>query len=140
MGAGEIGAFMGPLVGIAFFGMIGAIAVAPRYFRHKEREQLQETLRAAYERGQPVAPELIEAMQTGPKPIKPIYGPERDLRRGIFWMAWAAAFLAAGGLEYYYDPSNDSTGTLMGVAAFPGFIGIAYLAIWVLTRSKKTEA
>ena len=137
------GSLEGILVPMTIFGSIAGIAISARYFRYKERTQLQDTLRSAYERGQPVAPELVEAMQAGPKDIRrlrPFFGPERDLRRGIFWLAWAVAFLVAGGLQYYYDPSNDSTGTLMAVACFPGFVGLAYLLVYVLTRPKKTEA
>jgi hypothetical protein len=75
-------------------------------------------------------------MTSDPRPLKPIYGPERDLRRGLFWMAWAFALLAAGGAFYYYDSSNDTTGAFMGFACFPGFVGLAYLIIYFLTRDK----
>jgi len=126
----------GALVPIALFLMIGAIVVGNRYFRHKERTQLQETLRAAYERGQTVQPELLALMTSDPRPLKPTYGPERDLRRGLFWVAWALALLAAGGAFYYYDASNDTTGAFMAFACFPGFVGLAYLIIYFITRGK----
>ena len=48
----------------------------------------------------------------------------------------ALALLAAGGAFYYYDPSNDTTGAFMGFACFPGFVGLAYLIIYFLTRDK----
>ena len=132
----EVAEVTGELVPIVLFLMIGAIVVGNRYFRHKERTQMQETLRAAYERGQTVQPELLAMMTSDPRPLKPIYGPERDLRRGLFWMAWAFALLAAGGAFYYYDSSNDTTGAFMGFACFPGFVGLAYLIIYFLTRDK----
>ena len=132
----EVAEVTGELVPIFLFLMIGAIVVGNRYFRHKERTQMQETLRAAYERGQTVQPELLAMMTSDPRPLKPIYGPERDLRRGLFWMAWAFALLAAGGAFYYYDSSNDTTGAFMGFACFPGFVGLAYLIIYFLTRDK----
>ena len=127
---------VGELVPMVLFGTIGAVFIANRYFRHKERSQLQETLRTAYEKGQPVQPELLAMMQSPPREQRRTYGPERDLRRGLFWMAWALALLAAGGAMYYYDSSNDSTGGFMAFAAFPGFIGAAYLVIYFLTRGK----
>jgi len=136
MSGHDIAEALGVLVPIVLFGMIGAIVVSSRYFRHKERTQLQDTLRAAYERGQPVQPELVAMMNTDPRSLKPGYGPERDLRRGLFWMAWALALLAAGGALYYYDPSNDTTGGFMAFACFPGFVGLAYLIIYFLTRGK----
>lgn len=127
---------IGELVPIIMIGTIGAVVVASRYFRHKERQQLQDTLRTAYEKGQPVQPEVLAMLQTTPREMRRGYGPDRDLRRGLFWMAWALALLAAGGAMYYYDSSNDSTGGFMAVAAFPGFIGAAYLVIYFLTRGK----
>lgn len=127
---------IGELVPMVLFGTIGAVFIANRYFRHKERTQLQDTLRTAYEKGQTVQPELIAMMQAPPREPRPNHGPERDLRRGLFWMAWALALLAAGGAMYYYDASNDSTGGFMAFAAFPGFIGAAYLVIYFLTRGK----
>lgn len=136
MSGHDVAEALGVLVPIVLFGMIGAIVVSSRYFRHKERTQLQDTLRAAYERGQPVQPELVAMMNADPRSLKPSYGPERDLRRGLFWMAWALALLAAGGALYYYDPSNDTTGAFMAFACFPGFVGIAYLIIYFLTRGK----
>jgi len=136
MAGHEIAEVTGELVPVALFLMIGAIVVGNRYFRHKERTQMQDTLRAAYERGQTVQPELLAMMTTDPRPLKPTYGPERDLRRGLFWIAWALALLAAGGAFYYYDPSNDTTGAFMGFACFPGFVGLAYLIIYFLTRDK----
>jgi len=136
MSEAPIVAVIGELVPIFLFGTIGAVFIANRYFRHKERQQLQDTLRTAYEKGQPVQPELIAMMNAPPRDTRPTYGPERDLRRGLFWMAWALALLAAGGAFYYYDPSNDATGGFMAVAAFPGFIGAAYLVIYFLSRGK----
>lgn len=129
-------AVIGELVPFALFGLIAAVVLSNRYFRHKERTQLQETLRVAYEKGQPVQPELIEMMQQPPREMKRTYGPERDLRRGVFWMAWACAFLVGAGAAYYYDPSNDTTGGLMAIAAIPGFVGAAYLILYFLTRGK----
>ena len=51
--------------GLAFFGFLGAIIIVPQVLRYRERGRLHETLRAAFERGQPVPPELIAALQWG---------------------------------------------------------------------------
>lgn len=50
---------------IVFFGVVGAIVITPMILRYKERGRLHETLRMAFERGQPVPPELIAALQWG---------------------------------------------------------------------------
>ena len=51
------------LGGVVFFGFLGAIIIVPQILRYQERGRLHETLRMAFERGQPVPPELIAALQ-----------------------------------------------------------------------------
>jgi hypothetical protein len=50
---------------IVFFAFLAAIIIVPQVLRHQERGRLHETLRLAFERGQPVPPELIMALQKG---------------------------------------------------------------------------
>ena len=58
---------LGELVPILGIFMIIAIVIGPlwirSYFAARERAQMHETLRVAYEKGQPVPPELIEKLQ-----------------------------------------------------------------------------
>ncbi len=49
---------------LIFFGFVGAIILVPQILRHQERARLHETLRLAFERGQPVPAELIAALQS----------------------------------------------------------------------------
>ena len=51
--------------GFVFFTFLAAIIVVPQILRYQERGRLHETLRMAFERGQPVPPELIAALQWG---------------------------------------------------------------------------
>ncbi len=51
--------------GVVFFGFLAAVIIVPQVLRYRERGRLHETLRAAFERGQPVPPELIAALQWG---------------------------------------------------------------------------
>jgi Na+/H+ antiporter NhaD/arsenite permease-like protein len=119
------------LIPIAFFAMIAAIVVLPSYFRSREKERLHETLRAAYEKGQPVPPEMIEALQIDrPKAAQP----DRDLRRGIILLCVAGAIVVfALTVGEWHD--HDAYG-FAAVAAFPGFIGIGYIAFWLASRRK----
>ena len=48
---------------LIFFGFLGAIIIVPQVLRYQERGRLHQTLRIAFERGQPVPPELIAALQ-----------------------------------------------------------------------------
>ena len=58
---------------LVFFGFVGAIIIVPQVLRHQERGRLHETLRLAFERGQPVPLELIAALQSGRRRYYP-YG------------------------------------------------------------------
>ena len=51
--------------GIVFFTFLAAIIIVPQVLRYQERGRLHDTLRMAFERGQPVPPELIAALRWG---------------------------------------------------------------------------
>ncbi|HET9159064.1 MAG TPA: DUF6249 domain-containing protein [Caulobacteraceae bacterium] len=121
------------LVPIAFFAMIAAIVLMPGWLKSREKQRLHDTLRLAYEKGQPLPPEMIEALQMDR--AKP--QPERDLRRGIVLLCLALAIVVFG-LMLAQVPETDGHATwpMMGIAAFPGFIGIGYIAFWLASRCK----
>ncbi len=48
--------------GVIFFGFLAAVIIVPQVLRYKERGRLHDTLRAAYERGQTVPPEVVAAL------------------------------------------------------------------------------
>ena len=133
MDAGSIGALTAPIGSIMFFGMIAAIVIVPRWFRVREREALQATLRAAIEKGQPLPPEVIEAIS---RDARPVPSSSRDLRTGIVLVCIAAAFAALGYAGGYLGDEPESFGWLVGVAAFPGFVGVAFLIMAFLNRSR----
>lgn len=101
---------------------------------------MHETLRIAYEKGQPVPPELIEALQRNVAP-RVISTPERDLRLGIVLVAVGLGFAGLGyGLWYGLMSVNEiaayvSGGSTAGFGAIPGFIGVAYLILWATRRN-----
>jgi hypothetical protein len=123
-----------PVMGsLTFFGAIVAIIVLPKYLRMREREALQATIRLAIEKGQPLPPEIIDAMSKG---VRPLPSATRDLRVGIVWLGVAAGFVGLGYALGYSDDAGDAFWPLMGVAAFPGFIGIAFLLMALVSRGK----
>lgn len=117
------------------FGTIAALAIVPVYFKSLERQRLQETLRAAIDKGQPLPPEVIEALTSDVK-VRPKPSPQRDLRVGIIWVGVAVGIAALGIALSFDEP--DATYPLLGVAAFPGFIGLAFIIISFLARGKDT--
>jgi hypothetical protein len=130
------------LVPIAFFAMITAVIVAPFYYRYRERGRLHDTLRLAYERGQPAPPELISALQASTAPRAPST-PERDLRMGVILISVGLSMCGLGyGLWFGFMSVNDVAayiigGSTAGLGSVPGLIGLAYLLLWV-TRRKST--
>ena len=123
------------LIPLAFFAMIVAVVALPIYFRTKERTKLHDTLRIAYERGQPVDPAIIAAIQQGEK-VRPTA--ERDLRAGIILLAIAAALVTLG-LVIGHHEGDDGAYIMAGIAAFPGFIGVAFLAFWAAKRGQTPD-
>jgi len=129
----------GIVIPIAIFGMIAAIIIVPRYFKSREREEVQRTVRAAIERGQPLPPEVIEAITQDVR-VRQINSPVRDLRKAVIWIAVALGFITIG----YFASWDDGDGWYVGLAmaAIPGLIGLAYLAFSLIDMAtrRKSEA
>ncbi|MDD3836835.1 MAG: DUF6249 domain-containing protein [Phenylobacterium sp.] len=123
------------LVPLGLFAMIAAIVIVPRYFRSLEQQKLQETLRAAVERGEPIPPEIVQAMTQPVKEAKGAYRhPDQDLRQGIVWLAVGVGLALMGYFVGYNEP--DATHVFMGIAAIPGLIGLAFIVLWAVGRKK----
>ncbi len=122
-------------VPIVLFLVIAVIVIAPRYFRSREREALQATLRAAIEKGQALPPEVIDAIS---RDARPIPSAARDLRTGIIWLGVAVGLAAfAYAIGYMNEDSGDAFWPILGLAAFPGFIGLAFLVMAAINRGRK---
>ena len=119
----------GLFVPLGFFATIAAIVIVPRYFRSLERRKLQDTLRAAVERGHSVPPEVLEAVS---RDLRPVPSPQRDLRLGILWLAGGIGVACLGVLVGTRHP--DALYPTVGVAAVPVFIGLAFILISVMSR------
>ena len=89
------------------------------WLRFKSRQDTQETIRTALDKGQDLSPELIDRLGH-PKAPK-----DKDLRLGVIWLAVAVG-IAMFGLVI---PEEEATGPLLGIAGFPFAIGIAYLIL-----------
>ena len=124
------------LVPIAFFAMIAAIVLGPKWIRSRDRQRLLDTVRVAYERGQPVPPDLIESLQQD-EPVK-VGSPDRDLRAGIILIGVSLAFLTLGLVAA--NVRGEDWGTMIAaVSAFPGFIGLGHLVFWFLRRNRPAD-
>ena len=125
---------MTPVLIVAIiFGSIVAVIIVPFYLRSQERIRVQETLRAAIESGQPMPTEVMENAARNIN-IRPAPSPSRDLRTGIIWLGVGLGFVAMGVALGYEEP--ESTIPMIACAAFPVFIGLAFIALSFLNRPK----
>jgi hypothetical protein len=124
----------GILVPIGFFAMVVAIIVLPRYFRSQERQKMAEAMRAAIEHGQQVSPDFVDALSSNVRQIDMTPTPQRDLRTGIIWLGVAMGLVALGLIVGVQEP--DASYWFLGFAAFPGFIGLAFVVLGLLNKQK----
>lgn len=122
------------LIPLAFFAMIAALVIAPRYFKSIERQKMAETLRIAIEKGQPLPTEMIEAMSSNVRAPGVPPSPQRDLRTGIIWLGVGVGFAALGAVLSFEEP--DALFPLLGLATFPTFIGLAFIVLGFLNKGK----
>lgn len=122
------------LIPISLFAMIGAVVILPRYFKSQERQKVADTLRVAMEKGQPLPTEIVEALSSDVRNVGLPASPQRDLRTGIIWMGVAAGLVSLGLVVGMEEP--DATYWMVGIAAFPGFIGLAFLILGLINKPK----
>jgi hypothetical protein len=107
---------------------IGIVAIV-FYFRHRNRMEMQKTLRMAIEKGADLPADFLENLNQMQNARKT---PANDIRTGLILIAVALGLVAL-------DLANNSfiMGKLSGVAAIPGFIGVALLILGIIGNRKK---
>lgn len=122
------------LIPLAPFAMVVAIVVVPAWLKSRERREMQATLRTAIEKGQPLPPEIIDAMT---KNVKVAPTSLSDIRTGIIWLAVGAG-LAALGFFIGFEEA-EAYHPMLGVAAIPAIIGVAYIALSFFNPNKAKQ-
>ena len=124
------------VVPLGLFTMIAAIVIVPNYLRIRERREMQKTVRAAIEKGQPLPPELIEALSKDVRARK-VSSAHRDLRIGVILLSIAGGIaltgVALGGIN-----DNAMFGTVSG-AAVPGMVGLAFIILSFFNPNKRPQ-
>ena len=141
MDLGTMGVLTSVLNTLIVFGFLAAVILGPRYLRSRERDKLHETLRMAYEKNQPVPPELVDALinEERNRPTL-VPTPDRDFRRGLVLVFIGLGFAAAAyalylGISVFSDTGAWITAECVAAGgAIPGFIGVAYLLLWLAKR------
>lgn len=114
------------VVPVALFISIAVAVSTALWLRFRGRAEVQKTIRIAIEKGQDLSPELLERLGDAVEPR------QRDLRRGVVSVGLALAF----GIFAVVLGEKDAVRPILGLAAFPFLIGIAYL---FLSRMKASE-
>ncbi|MBX3476413.1 MAG: hypothetical protein KF910_02290 [Brevundimonas sp.] len=123
-----------PIVAIlAIFGSLTAIFVGPAYLRTREKRDVQKTVRAAIDKGQPLPPEVIDALSK--EAARNLPSRTRDIRRGIIWLA-SGAGIALFSLVSDFGWSDGVDTGLLGLACIPATVGAAYLILSVFNQDK----
>lgn len=127
---------MEEFIPIAFFAMIAAIVIVPIFLKSKERKDMQATLRAAIDKGQPLPPEVIEALSKDN--IKPPASAARDLRVGVILLAVS---IGIGLFGYAFNFIGDAdvhnaVAPIVGMAAIPGMVGLAFIVLSIFNKNK----
>jgi hypothetical protein len=119
---------------IIMFLVIGAICIVPVYLKSRERIEMQSTLRAAIDKGQPVPPEVIEALTRN---VKVAPTSLSDIRAGVIWLAIGIGLAA---FSYFVDfGDNDFHSPGVGIACIPAVIGLAYIVLSFFNPNKATR-
>lgn len=122
------------LICLIIFGSIASLFVAPAYFKSRERQNLQNTLRSAIDKGADLPPEVIEALTTDTKrPPSRV----RDLRNAVIWLAISAAIVTIGVIHAIDEQSIRESTMAFALACLPGFIGLAFLGFALLNKDRK---
>lgn len=120
---------------VMVFGMPVFIVGIVMYFRARDRAEVQKTIRMAIEKGQPLPPEYLDSLQKSGASMNKIKTPVNDIRSGLILMAVALGLVVLDFVknDYVFE-------TLSGVAAIPGFIGVALLIMGIvgLNNQKKS--
>ena len=106
---------------IGFASVVGPVILVGVFFwlRFRARREMQETIRAALDKGQELSPELIDRLGH-PKAPK-----DRDFRLGVIWIAVAVGIAILA----FAVPEEDAMQPMLGVSGFPFVIGVAYLIL-----------
>nr|WP_321361419.1 DUF6249 domain-containing protein [uncultured Hyphomonas sp.] len=117
------------IVPVVLFGSVVGIVWLVSYFNSRKRNTIHETLRHAIDQGQVLSDDMMVRLSLANDPVR------ADLRRGVLFIAAGLAFAFLGLMVSTEGP--EAVRPMLGVAAFPVFLGLAYLGLWVSGRNER---
>jgi len=122
-----------PIISVIFGCAVPVSIVAiVLYYKYRSREETQKTLRMAIEKSDSLPPEFLDNLKNLQKKPKT---PANDIRAGLILIAIALGFVALDFASHGY-----TIGHLSGVAAIPGFIGVALLILGIIGSRKSAQS
>lgn len=119
---------------IVVFGTIGAIILAPIYWRAQMRRRVLETVKELAASGSPMSPDLVVSLMGPMQPNRP--SRQRDIRLGYVLIAMTVGIALVGVAAYIiaYNTGGTHEAPAIGagvaaVGAIPGCIGVAFLLL-----------
>lgn len=114
-----------------FFGFVAVIVLAVLIYSGRNRTRFLDVLRAAIEQGRDLSPEQIKAIAS---PNASRYG---EIKAGVIALAIAFGFVGLGAGLAVSDGDWEIFFVLLGVAAFPGFLGAGLIGygLYMLRRA-----
>jgi len=119
------------LVPLGFFASIALIFIFAFHYGHRKQQEVQETIRKAAEGGSALTPDLVRSIGAPKAPSN------TDLRRGIILITIALAIIVLG---WSFEGVDEDMLSFVGIAAFPGLVGVAYLGFHFLSPREDNRA
>ncbi len=119
------------LVPLSPFIMVIAIVGFGAWQKTRAQREMQTTLRAAIEKGQPLPPDVVESMSAA------IHRPPsatRDIRLGVILLAVSAGIALCGTVLGFF--SDDAQHAFLAFAAIPAMIGLAFVVLSFFNKNK----
>ncbi len=120
----------GFLIPMAPFLMVAAIVIVPAWLRTRERREMQATVRVAIEKGQPLPPELIEALSKDSRSTR-VSSAHRDMRIGtiLLFIAGGTALTGLALGQVNNVGMHIAMYCTIAGSALPGAVGLAFIIL-----------
>ena len=114
---------------LIFFGFIAALVLGSQYFKGRQRARIHETIDLAIRQGQPVPPDLLEAVAR-----RDASNPPTPLQTGLVLLGAGIGLGIFGQVMGAID--LEARTAITGTAAIPFCIGVAFLILDFIGRKR----
>jgi hypothetical protein len=118
------------------FASVVAIILGPSYLKSREKQAMQDIVRTAIDKGQPMPPEMIDALTREAKARVP--SASRDLRVGVILLAISIGIALFGYAFSFVNGVEEARAVfpIVGMGAIPGAVGVAFIVLSFFNKNK----